>query len=389
MALLDESWRTNDLRRAAVRLLASAAAAIKFCKFVVGEGRLGTGEEARTHVRATAMLRTRPLRTHRPFAHPRCCHTCNRARQAPAEKEAIFGNFRRGGHVVVAGRGGSSARQDCIVAWQAACRDQGCKSAGSACSISFRKRIAAESTVTALSGALAAAQQELATVKNMLNSLQSYCVGLLASVQGDMRRLSAVTAGVMQRASAETAKARKLAASSAKYEQVVRDAEYYRTKYMEEGKLRRAAQDALSEVQGNIRVFTRIRPILPHDKLAHDGGERVILASDGGDCVVVSQPGRPTKSFSFDRVFAASDTQASIMSEVAPLVTSLLDGYNGCVAAYGQTGAGKTHTMIGEGTGENRGLVLRAADELFRQIHTKRVERVCAVDVCLFEVCAS
>ena len=360
------------MRRAAVRLLASAAAAIKFCKFVVGELRLGTGEEARTHVRATAMLRTRPLRTHRPFAHPRCCHTCNRARQAPAEKEAIFGNFRRGGHVVVAGRGGSSARQDCIVAWQAACRDQGCKSAGSACSISFRKRIAAESTVTALSGALAAAQQELATVKNMLNSLQSYCVGLLASVQGDMRRLSAVTAGVMQRASAETAKARKLAASSAK-----------------EGKLRRAAQDALSEVQGNIRVFTRIRPILPHDKLAHDGGERVILASDGGDCVVVSQPGRPTKSFSFDRVFAASDTQASIMSEVAPLVTSLLDGYNGCVAAYGQTGAGKTHTMIGEGTGENRGLVLRAADELFRQIHTKRDERVCAVDVCLFEVCAS
>ena len=248
------------------------------------------------------------------------------------------------------------------------------------------QRIAAESTVSTLSDALAAAQQELSTVRAMLDSLQGYCRGVLVSVQGDMRRLSAVTAGVLQRASAETAKARKLAASSAKYEQAVRDAEYYRTKYMEESKLRRATQDALSDLQGNIRVFTRIRPVLPHDTHTHDGGERIILAGDGGDCVVVSQPGRPAKSFSFDRVFAPSDSQASIMGEVAPLVTALLDGYNGCVAAYGQTGAGKTHTMIGEGAGEGRGLVLRAADELFRQIHTKRDERVCAVDMCLFEV---
>ena len=32
---------------------------------------------------------------------------------------------------------------------------------------------------------------------------------------------------------------------------------------------------------------------------------------------------------------------------VAPTVDALLDGYNGTVMAYGQTGAGKTFTMMG------------------------------------------
>ena len=29
------------------------------------------------------------------------------------------------------------------------------------------------------------------------------------------------------------------------------------------------------------------------------------------------------------------------------LIPDVLEGYNGCLLAYGQTGAGKTHTMMG------------------------------------------
>ena len=42
----------------------------------------------------------------------------------------------------------------------------------------------------------------------------------------------------------------------------------------------------------------------------------------------------------------------------------MLDGYNVCIFAYGQTGTGKTFTM--EGTPENRGVNYRTLEELFR-----------------------
>ena len=45
-------------------------------------------------------------------------------------------------------------------------------------------------------------------------------------------------------------------------------------------------------------------------------------------------------------------------------MTSVLDGYNVCIFAYGQTGTGKTFTM--EGTPENRGVNYRTLEELFR-----------------------
>lgn len=34
-----------------------------------------------------------------------------------------------------------------------------------------------------------------------------------------------------------------------------------------------------------------------------------------------------------------------VFQEVQALVTSCIDGYNVCIFAYGQTGAGKTYTM--------------------------------------------
>ena len=49
--------------------------------------------------------------------------------------------------------------------------------------------------------------------------------------------------------------------------------------------------------------------------------------------------------------------------EVEPLVKAALDGYNCCIFAYGQTGAGKTHTM--EGTEADRGIMYRALHTLF------------------------
>ena len=54
----------------------------------------------------------------------------------------------------------------------------------------------------------------------------------------------------------------------------------------------------------------------------------------------------------------------AVFAQTKPIVTSVLDGFNVCIFAYGQTGTGKTFTM--EGTQENRGVNYRTLDELFR-----------------------
>lgn len=59
-----------------------------------------------------------------------------------------------------------------------------------------------------------------------------------------------------------------------------------------------------------------------------------------------------------------------MFEETAPLATSVLDGYNVCIFAYGQTGTGKTFTM--EGIEEARGVNFRTLEKLFRIINERQ-----------------
>ena len=56
----------------------------------------------------------------------------------------------------------------------------------------------------------------------------------------------------------------------------------------------------------------------------------------------------PAKTFTFDTVFGADSTQLDVYNRVArPIVDNVLEGYNGTIFTYGQTGTGKTFTMEG------------------------------------------
>lgn len=58
--------------------------------------------------------------------------------------------------------------------------------------------------------------------------------------------------------------------------------------------------------------------------------------------------GFDTKKFSFDFVGSEQIDQATIFNHIAkPIADSCMQGYNGTIFAYGQTGAGKTHTIQG------------------------------------------
>ncbi|KAK2588897.1 hypothetical protein KPH14_001758 [Odynerus spinipes] len=71
--------------------------------------------------------------------------------------------------------------------------------------------------------------------------------------------------------------------------------------------------------------------------------------------------------FIFDKIFDDSSTNTDIFEgSTKDLITNLLDGYNCSVFAYGATGAGKTHTMLG--SSKDPGLTYHTVAELFSQI---------------------
>eukprot|EP00041_Stephanoeca_diplocostata_P035225 m.1233155 g.1233155 ORF g.1233155 m.1233155 type:complete len:1363 (-) comp24662_c0_seq3:2940-7028(-) len=76
------------------------------------------------------------------------------------------------------------------------------------------------------------------------------------------------------------------------------------------------------------------------------------------------------RSFTYDRVFGDDDSQELLYNTaVRAVVLSTLEGYNGSIIAYGQTGTGKTHTIEGGAGTDDRGVIARAADDIFQHIH--------------------
>jgi len=76
------------------------------------------------------------------------------------------------------------------------------------------------------------------------------------------------------------------------------------------------------------------------------------------------------RSFTFDLVFDWNSQQKPVFDSCAlPIVNSVLEGYNGTIFAYGQTGTGKTHTMEGKSEPkELMGIIPRSFEHIFEQI---------------------
>ena len=67
---------------------------------------------------------------------------------------------------------------------------------------------------------------------------------------------------------------------------------------------------------------------------------------DGGGAASADGGGDLAKQFTFDRAYDDTSTQKAVFAETArPIVDSVIEGFNGTIFAYGQTGTGKTFTM--------------------------------------------
>ena len=78
----------------------------------------------------------------------------------------------------------------------------------------------------------------------------------------------------------------------------------------------------------------------------------------------------PPKMFTFDGVYFTEDHTQQIYEEICfPLVSGVLEGFNGTVFAYGQTGCGKSFTMMGvEYPPVNQGIIPRAFGHIFDHV---------------------
>ncbi|XP_056356464.1 kinesin-like protein KIFC3 isoform X3 [Oenanthe melanoleuca] len=142
-------------------------------------------------------------------------------------------------------------------------------------------------------------------------------------------------------------------------------------KYRRELQLRKKCHNELVRLKGNIRVFGRVRPITKEDGEGPEAANAVTFDADDDAVLHLLHKGKQV-SFELDKVFPPQASQEEVFQEVQALVTSCIDGYNVCIFAYGQTGAGKTYTM--EGTAANPGINQRALQLLFSEVRGKAAD---------------
>ncbi|KAL0216221.1 hypothetical protein P9112_008405 [Eukaryota sp. TZLM1-RC] len=119
-----------------------------------------------------------------------------------------------------------------------------------------------------------------------------------------------------------------------------------------------------------VRVVVRCRPLNNVEKK----DQRQICVDVNGERreVTLKSIDNPDKykTFTFDSVYDPSSEQRRVYDETAlPLVDSVLQGYNGTIFAYGQTGTGKTYTMEGAmDPPEARGIIPNCFEHIFSTI---------------------
>lgn len=121
----------------------------------------------------------------------------------------------------------------------------------------------------------------------------------------------------------------------------------------------------------NIKCYLRCKPLTQSEE---ELGANCISISEDHKMVKIdcSSVTKPEKKFALDQIFPDNSTQSEIFSSICiPMLDSFLQGYNCTIFAYGQTGAGKTHTILGpldtlyDNESESHGLVPRILNYLF------------------------
>ncbi|CAM0948434.1 unnamed protein product [Alopecurus aequalis] len=130
-------------------------------------------------------------------------------------------------------------------------------------------------------------------------------------------------------------------------------------------RLRKKLHNTMLELKGNIRVLCRVRPLSLNEK---EKNEKVAVSyanSEENSLELIHNA--QSHTFVLDKVFDHFTTQEQVFDEVSELVQSAIDGYKVCIFAYGQSGSGKTYTMMGHPeVHDKKGVIPRAVEQIFQ-----------------------
>ena len=130
-----------------------------------------------------------------------------------------------------------------------------------------------------------------------------------------------------------------------------------------------------------IKVFVRIRPLndLETGLLSDNCGWT--LPKYINDTTIGVYPNKETKDknaqvpnnliFKYDKIFKADAVQNEIYEYVGKrIVGDVMEGYNGTIFAYGQSGSGKTYTMYGPDIFDDiyKGIIPRIVEDIFNYV---------------------
>lgn len=119
------------------------------------------------------------------------------------------------------------------------------------------------------------------------------------------------------------------------------------------------------------------------DTKAETSSSAAGLISVGAGDAIVCAPGAGLRAFHFAHTWDSGAHQRDVYDDaIAPLVEGVLNGRSACVLAYGQTGAGKSHTMFGQVRDASHdggaGVVPRALRGLLSAIETRNAGTITA-----------
>uniref|UniRef100_A0A8C9UY01 Kinesin-like protein n=1 Tax=Scleropages formosus TaxID=113540 RepID=A0A8C9UY01_SCLFO len=133
-----------------------------------------------------------------------------------------------------------------------------------------------------------------------------------------------------------------------------------------------AATGGASRRVSRVRVAVRLRPYMEaHD----DKAEGPCVRGLGPQSLEITnwRNAMETLHYQFDVFYGEQTSQQEVfLSSVKPVLPHLLNGQNASIFAYGPTGAGKTHTMLG--SSEQPGVIPRAVREVFHLVREREEE---------------
>ena len=135
----------------------------------------------------------------------------------------------------------------------------------------------------------------------------------------------------------------------------------------------------MSTQSADVQVYTRFRPL--------NAREQKLDAASGGD-VTYLDTGDDLSALDGGSVFPRDTEQVQVYDVVArSTVEDVVAGFNGTIFAYGQTGAGKTFTMMGDRSNDElMGVIPRAARQIFEHISGQPGNITATVRVSYLEV---